>query len=407
MKILVADDSRTMRRVFRTLLEGMGHASADIQEAGDAIEAIACLKASKFTFDYVIADYDMAGMENNGFLERLKRDCPQRVIPVLLCIGATQRVSAAESLRHGATMLLERPFRDGEARQKLQAIESGLPGRKPPEASPYLRTMVATSEAEADLPFLMQLPSHLMKEFLQLSSRQTHQAGAIIYRAGDPVDCLYVVTLGDVEMIPKNGQPSELCREGEAFGELAFMSGEVSPLTAKAHSMTQVIALPRQKLAELVSHQPRISQYLSTLVARRSKQLNAKAVPKPAPGATSEFSGNLTSMSFSDVLQLLQIGRKTGYLELERGGQKGRIGLESGEARSAAAGTLEAEDAFYLLASWKGASFAFCSGPLSGPPNIKTATMPLLMEAMRRVDEQSRSGAAEPAAADQGLQGLF
>jgi hypothetical protein len=29
------------------------------------------------------------------------------------------------------------------------------------------------------------------------------------------------------------------------------------------------------------------------------------------------------------------------------------------------------------------------------------------MEAMRRVDEQSRSGAAEPAAADQGLQGLF
>jgi len=402
MKILVADDSRTMRRVFRTLLEGMGHAPGDIQEAGDAIEAIACLKASKFNYDYVIADFDMAGMENHAFLDRLKRDCPQRVIPVLLCIGATQRMSAAESIRHGATMLLERPFRDGEARQKLQAIESGLNAKKSEEASQYLRTVVSNVEAEADLPFLMQLPSHLMKEFLQLSSRQTHQAGAIIYREGDPVDCLYVVTLGDVEMIPKNGRPSEISREGEAFGELAFMSGEPSPLTARAHSMTQVIALPRQKLAELVAHQPRMSQYLSALVARRSKVLN-----KAAPGANTEFSGNLTSMSFADVLQLLQVGRKTGYLELERGGRKGWIALEGGEVRSSKVDTLEAEESFYELASWKGASFGFRTAALTGPPNIKTATMPLLMEAMRRVDEQSRSGTTEPAAADPGLKGLF
>jgi CRP-like cAMP-binding protein len=248
----------------------------------------------------------------------------------------------------------------------------------------------------------MQLPSHLMKEFLQLSSRQTHQAGSIIYREGDPVDCLYVVTLGDVEMVPGDGRPTEICREGEAFGELAFMSGEPSPLTARAHSMTQVIALPRQKLAELVSHQPRMSQYLSALVARRSKVLN-----RPAPNATTEFSGNLSSMSFADVLQLLQVGRKTGYLQLERGGQKGRIGLESGEVRSSAADALEGEDAFYALAAWKGATFAFCSAPLSVPPNIKSPTMPLLMEAMRRVDEQERSGSTEPAPADKGLQGLF
>jgi CRP-like cAMP-binding protein/CheY-like chemotaxis protein len=391
-----------MRRVFRTLLEGMGHAPGDIQEAGDAIEAIACLKASKYACDYIIADYDMAGMENHAFLDRLKRDCPQRTIPVLLCIGATQRVAASEYLRHGATMILERPFRDGEARQKLQTIENGLLGKKPPEASPYVRTVVSNVEAEADLPFLMQLPSHLMKEFLQLSSRQTHQPGAIIYRAGDRVDCLYVVTLGDVEMIPENGRPSEISREGEAFGELAFMSGEPSPLTARAHSLTQVIALPRQKLTELVSHQPRMSQYLSALVARRSKVLN-----KAAPGVNTEFCGNLTSMSFADVLQLLQVGRKTGYLELERGGRKGWIGLDAGEVRSAKADTLESEEAFYELASWKGASFGFRTAALTGPSNIKTATMPLLMEAMRRVDEHSRSGTTEPAAADPGLKGLF
>jgi hypothetical protein len=101
------------------------------------------------------------------------------------------------------------------------------------------------------------------------------------------------------------------------------------------------------------------------------------------------------------------VGRKTGYLELERGGRKGWIGLEGGEVRGSKVETLEGEESFHELASWKGASFGFRTAALTGPPNIKTATMPLLMEAMRRVDEQSRSGTTEPAAADAGLKGLF
>src|SRR5215831_5541243 len=213
MKILVADDSRTMRRVFRTLLESMGHAPADIFEANDAIEGISVLKTRKYDVDYIIADFDMAGMENHGFLHRLKQDCPDKNIPVLLCINSSQRLVAAESIRHGATMLLERPFRDGDARQKLQAIEAGLKAKKAAEASQYLKTIVSAAEAEIDLPFLMQLPSLVMKEFLQLSARTTYEAGETIYKAGDKVDALYVVTLGDVELIPQANGHAEMIRE--------------------------------------------------------------------------------------------------------------------------------------------------------------------------------------------------
>lgn len=386
MKILVADDSRTMRRVFRTLLESMGHAAGDIFESNDAIEAAALLKSRKFDIDYIIADYDMAGMENHGFLHRLKQDGPKKGIPVLMCINTNQRMVAAETIRHGATMLLERPFRDGDARQKLQAIEAGLKAKKAEEASQFLKTIVSTAEAEADLPFLMQLPSHIMKEFLQLSGRTTYEAGEAIFRAGDPVDSLYVVTLGDVEITPEHGAP-EIVREGEAFGELAFMSGERSPATARAHSMSQVVALPRYRLAELISHQPRMSQHLSALVARRSKLLT-----KAPPTANTEFSGNLNSMSFSDVLQLLQVGRKTGTIQLTLAGRKGEIGLENGEVRQASiVDGIVGEEAFYQLAAWKSASFGFISGSLKGAPTITTPTMPLLMEAMRRVDESSRT----------------
>jgi CRP-like cAMP-binding protein len=391
-----------MRRVFRVILEGLGHSVSEIQEANDAIEAIAFLKAEKFNFDYIIADYDMAGMENHAFLNRLKSECPDKTIPVLLCINANQRMVAAESIRHGATMLLERPFRDADARQKLQAIESGLNAKKAQEASQFLRSIVSSAEAEAELPFLMQLPSSLMKEVLQLSTRRTYESGSVIFAAGDPVDSLYVVTLGDVELVPGDGGTPEICREGDAFGEGPFMSGEGSPETARAHSMTQVIALPRQKLTELVGRQPKMTQYLSALVARRSKTAS-----KPATSANTEFSGNLNSMSFADVLQLLQIGRKTGHLDFDMSGVKGSIGIESGEVRLAKIGSLGGEEAFYQLATWRNATFAFLSSPLLSAPNITSPTMPLLMEAMRRVDELSRNAAPQPASADQGLQGLF
>jgi CRP-like cAMP-binding protein len=165
--------------------------------------------------------------------------------------------------------------------------------------------------------------------------------------------------------------------------------------------MSQVVSLPRHKLAELINHQPRMSQHLSALVARRSKQMSG---PPPSPGNT-EFSGNLSSMSFADVLQLLQVGRKTGYIALQSLGRKGEIGIESGEVRQARAETQTGEEAFYTLASWKGATFAFSSMPLKDAPNITSPTMPLLMEAMRRVDEAGR--AAPPADGEKTLKDLF
>jgi CheY-like chemotaxis protein/CRP-like cAMP-binding protein len=401
MKILVADDSRTMRRVFRTLLESMGHAAGDIIEATDAIEAISVLKSRKFDIDYIIADHDMAGMEGHNFLHRLKADCPNKVIPVVMCINATQRMVASESLRHGATILLERPFRDAEARQKLQTIEAGLKSKKADEASKMLKAIVTTSEAEIDLPFLMQLPSQTMKEFLQLSIRTTYEAGQIIFQAGNPVDSLFVVTLGDVEVIPQGYGNPEIIREGETFGEVAFMSGERSTTTARAHSMSQVIALPRHRLTELVNRQPRMSQLLVALVAKRNRQQGRA----PAPGK-SEFSGNLHSMSFSDVIQLLQVGRKTGVLHLGMGGGKAVIGIEKGEVRYASiTGGTSGEDAFYQLAGWRSASFSFSTQPLQEATTIQTPTMSILMEAMRRVDEAVRSD--EPASGDKSLKDLF
>ena len=70
-----------------------------------------------------------------------------------------------------------------------------------------------------------------------------------------------------------------------------------------------------------------------------------------------------------------------------------------------AVGDQTGDNAFYTVATWRSASFAFLSSPLKGK-NITTPTMPLLMEAMRRVDELIR-GSAAPVEAEKSLKDLF
>jgi hypothetical protein len=92
-------------------------------------------------------------------------------------------------------------------------------------------------------------------------------------------------------------------------------------------------------------------------------------------------------------------------------GRRGEIGIEGGEVRRAAiVDGVSGEDAFYQMAGWKSATFAFISGAnKKGAPNITTPTMPLLMEAMRRVDESSRTPTTrrEPDSAEKSLNELF
>jgi hypothetical protein len=101
-------------------------------------------------------------------------------------------------------------------------------------------------------------------------------------------------------------------------------------------------------------------------------------------------------MGFAEVMQLLQLGRKTGTLSLVQGSKKLGIQMENGEAIHAWTDARQGEDAFYEIAVLENASFAFNGGPVQGPRSIQQPTMSLLMEAMRRRDEKGRDAPKPP-----------
>jgi CheY-like chemotaxis protein len=398
-KVLIADDGRGVRKVIAALLQELRPRVTGVVEAEDADAFRRALSEQGAEIGAVVYDWDLPGLPGAQAAAAIKELCG-RDIPVVACLNYGQRKEAVEAGPLVVRDFVVRPFEPGDLRDKVLAVleGGGSADASVEEASAVLRTIVSTSEAEIDLPFLLHLPSALMDEFLKLASKSRVTAGTTILEWGGKVDALHVVVSGTAEILsPGATEATETVEAGNCFGEIAFMSGEPAEMSVRARTPVEIVSLDRPRLAELLRRQPRMSQYLSILASRRSKMLATRSAP---PGG-SGLGGSLRSMPFSDLIQMLHSTAKTGELQIEGSGERGSIGFEGGNVVHAAAGKATGEEAFYRLAGWKQGMFFFKAGATAPARTVAQPTMSLLMEAMRRVDEGAR------APADAGLDALF
>lgn len=388
--ILIIDDSAAMRLAFRKVFERLGHAADDILEAVDAPGAKAALEDSRNRFDLILADGDLPGLDGHGLLKYLQAQTPPRRIPVVLSIATTHRFYAQEALRLGARDIILRPFTDEEIREKLTMLEASIRAQQAEEARKTLRSIVATGDQVSSLPFLLQLPSFMMSDLLATAVPRKWPEGSVLLARGEAVDRLFVITNGEAEIYdeahPRLPEPLGM---GETFGEIAFMSDARSSYAVRAKTDVEVVSLDRPALAELLRRQPQLSLHLSALTAKRTK------APAEKSPAGSEFYGSLRSMPFSDLVQLLNISRKCGALEITRGNMVGEVVFDAGEVTHARVGRVHGEPAFYEIASWPEATFVFKSGRTHDKRTVQRPTGPLLMEAMRRAE--AKNAAPSPA----------
>lgn len=102
------------------------------------------------------------------------------------------------------------------------------------------------------------------------------------------------------------------------------------------------------------------------------------------------FAGSLGEMGLVDLMQTVEIGRKTGRLHIETRNQKGTISFREGKVCDARTARLSGERAFYRMLVWAEGVFSMDFGPHDDPDVIELSTQGLLMEGMRRVDEWGR-----------------
>lgn len=104
------------------------------------------------------------------------------------------------------------------------------------------------------------------------------------------------------------------------------------------------------------------------------------------------FKGSLSELQLTALVEMISLGEKSVSVTLYDllGSCVGDLTFHGGSLTAAACGRLRGEKAFYALFSIEEGSFVVETIPSAENESPRLATPPLLMEAMRRLDETSR-----------------
>lgn len=119
MKVLVVDDSRSMRRLITMALKHIGE--TDIVEAEDGVQAI--YKLQDAVPDLILLDWNMPNMSGLQFLKRIKSHEKLQHIPVVMVTSEGKSSEIQEALDAGAESYVVKPFEPQDLAQRIRDMK--------------------------------------------------------------------------------------------------------------------------------------------------------------------------------------------------------------------------------------------------------------------------------------------
>lgn len=117
-KVLVVDDSPTMRRMIISSLHDLSLLQFEQAESG----LVAIEKLALFRFDVVILDLNMPDMHGMEVLNFLKNHTVYKTIPVVVLTTKNDESTRIASIQGGASMFLSKPFKPQEFSDTIRKI---------------------------------------------------------------------------------------------------------------------------------------------------------------------------------------------------------------------------------------------------------------------------------------------
>jgi hypothetical protein len=106
--------------------------------------------------------------------------------------------------------------------------------------------------------------------------------------------------------------------------------------------------------------------------------------------------GNLSQMNVIDLMQSLEMGRKSCQLTLTLAGDKCEVFFVEGQVKHATYGDLIGDEAVFKVLRWTGGNFQLDFEGKTDRETTQLNTQGLLMEGLRLLDESARDGGGEP-----------
>lgn len=113
-KVLVADDSSTMRKIILRSLQAVGVPSA--AEAADGEEAVTMFNQGEF--DLVLTDWNMPGKNGLEVIQEIRK--VNKEVPIIMVTTEAEKSRVLEAIQAGVSDYLVKPFTADTLRTKLE-----------------------------------------------------------------------------------------------------------------------------------------------------------------------------------------------------------------------------------------------------------------------------------------------
>ncbi|HEY1271557.1 MAG TPA: DUF4388 domain-containing protein [Terriglobales bacterium] len=175
------------------------------------------------------------------------------------------------------------------------------------------------------------------------------------------------------------------------------------PATA---GISVVLLATRADISERLSNHDQVDEFvekpffLKEATQRIKRVIDKIALEKMTRSAPSDgvLRGSLSQMNVIDLMQSLEMGRKSCLLSMTHSGEKCEVYFSEGQVIHAAYGALTGDAAVFKVLRWTGGSFQINFDAKTTQRTTTLNTQGLLMEGLRLLDESKRDdegGAAE------------
>ncbi len=137
--------------------------------------------------------------------------------------------------------------------------------------------------------------------------------------------------------------------------------------------------------------------FLKDAVRRIKRVVDRIALEKlaKAPTADGVLRGSLAQMNVIDLVQSLEMGRKSCLLTMTNGDDKCEVYFNQGQAKHAVYGPITGDEAVFKVLRWTEGNFQIDFEGKTSQETTTLNTQGLLMEGLRLLDEAQRDAAAE------------
>jgi two-component system chemotaxis response regulator CheY len=122
MRVLVVDDSSTMRRIIINTLNRLGH--EDVVEAANGREGLERLTEGSGAVDLIITDWNMPEMSGIDFVRAVRGIETLRTLPVLMITTNASRDDIVQARQAGVNDYIVKPFTPEIFRDKILAASA-------------------------------------------------------------------------------------------------------------------------------------------------------------------------------------------------------------------------------------------------------------------------------------------